>query len=399
MRESSVPMTATAQDTPRFAAKLFFAFFRLGLTAFGGPAMVAYIRELAIKKNHWLSEESFKQGVAICQVIPGATAMQVAAYVGLRSGGPFGAIMAYVGFGLPAFLLMVVLAAFYQSAHDQATIVAIFRGLQIIVIALVASAALTFGRSTVRTWQDGVLGLGVTAYLVMQGNPVIAILAAAILGLFLYKKKHGSPEKPSPSSTAITLSHLKAPLLLTLALVAGMGLLYYNNRQLFNLSLVMVKVDFLAFGGGYGSIPLMFDEVVGAQKWLDGKAFMDGIALGQVTPGPIVITATFVGYLIAFLPGALIGTVSIFAPSLIMLTLAVPYADRIQNNSLFQRGMHGILVSFVGLLLSVTIRFILTVHWGVPQVLLMILAFLALRMKVDILWVVFAGATLSSLLQ
>lgn len=396
MRESSAPITATS-DTPRFAGKLFFSFLRLGLTAFGGPAMVAYIRELAIKKNHWLSEESFKQGVAVCQVIPGATAMQVVAYVGLRSGGPFGAIMAYVGFGLPAFLLMVVLAAFYQSAHDHATIVAIFRGLQIIVIALVANAALTFGRSTIKTWQDGVLGLAVTAYLVMQGNPVIAILAAAILGLFLYRKKQSSPGKPSPSSTAITLSHLKTPLLLTLTLVAGMALLYYNNRQLFNLSLVMVKVDFLAFGGGYGSIPLMFDEVVGVQKWLDGKAFMDGIALGQVTPGPIVITATFVGYLIAFLPGALIGTVSIFAPSLIMLTLAVPYADRIQNNALFQRAMHGILVSFVGLLLSVTIRFILTVEWGMPQVSLAIIAFLALRMKVDMLWVVFAGAGISFL--
>lgn len=396
MDESLALKTATP-DTLRFAGKLFFAFLRLGLTAFGGPAMVAYIRELAIKKNHWLSEESFKQGVAICQVIPGATAMQVAAYVGLRSGGPFGAIMAYVGFGLPAFLLMVVLAAFYQSAQDQATIVAIFRGLQIIVIALVANAALTFGQSTIKNWQDAVLGLTVTAYLVMQGNPVIAILAAAILGLFLYRKKQGLPAKSSPSSTAITFSHFKTPLLLTLALVVGMALLYYGNRQLFNLSLVMVKVDFLAFGGGYGSIPLMFNEVVGVQKWLDGKTFMDGIALGQVTPGPIVITATFVGYLIAFLPGALIGTISIFTPSLIMLTLAVPYADLIRKNSLFQRAMHGILVSFVGLLLSVTIRFIFTVHWGVPQVLLMILAFLALRLKVDILWVVFAGATLSSL--
>lgn len=135
----------------------------------------------------------------------------------------------------------------------------------------------------------------------------------------------------------------------------------------------------------------------GGQKWLDGKTFMDGIALGQVTPGPIVITATFVGYLIAFLPGALIGTVSIFTPSLIMLMLAVPYADRIQNNSLFQRGMQGVLVSFVGLLFLVTIRFILTVQGGLPQVLLIILVLQALRMKIDILWVVLAGAALSSL--
>jgi chromate transporter len=394
---NSSDLKPTTSDMLRFSGKLFFAFLKLGLTAFGGPAMVAYIRELAIKKNHWLSEESFKQGVAICQVIPGATAMQVAAYVGLRSAGLFGAIMAYVGFGLPAFFLMVVLAALYQSAHDQATIVSVFHGLQVIVIAMVANAFLNFGKNTIKNWQDATLGLGVTGYLVMQGNPVLVIMASAIIGFFLYKNKPGSPEKLSAISTSSTFSHLKVPLCLTLALVSGMAMLYLGNRQLFNISLVMAKVDLLAFGGGYGSIPLMFNEVVGVEKWIDGQTFMDGIALGQVTPGPIVITATFVGYLMASIPGALVGTVSVFTPSLIMLTLAVPYADRIQSHSLFQRGMHGILVSFVGLLLSVTIRFILTLHWGVPEGLLVVLAFLALRLKVDILWVVFGGATLSVL--
>lgn len=383
--------------TLRFAATLFFAFFRLGLTAFGGPAMVAYIRELAITKNQWVSEASFQQGVAICQVIPGATAMQVAAYVGLRACGPLGAMMAYIGFGLPAFLLMVVLAALYQSAHDQATIVAIFKGLQVIVIALVANAALNFGQSTIKHWPDAVLGFGVTTYLVMQGNPVVAILVAAVFGIFFSGKKQGSPAKSSVASASVTLAHLKMPILLTLALLLGMVLLYLSNRPLFDLCLVMVKVDLFAFGGGYGSIPLMFNEVVGVRQWLDGKTFMDGIVLGQLTPGPIVITATFVGYLVAFLPGAVVGTVGIFTPSLIMLTAAAPCFDRIQNNSFFQRSIHGVLVSFVGLLVSVTIGFMLTVPWSVLHGVLGVLGFVALRMKVDILWVVFVGAILSAL--
>lgn len=384
-------------DTLNFAGKLFLAFLRLGLSAFGGPAMVAYIKDLAIKKNSWLSEDSFKQGVAICQVIPGATAMQVVAYVGLRSGGPLGAIAAYVGFALPAFLLMIVLAALYQRAHDLPAVISVFQGLQVIVIALVTNATASFGQSTIKKWQDVVLGLGVTTYLVMHGSPVVAILAAAILGLLLYSTQQASSGKIPTQHSAPMLSHLATPILLSVAYVAGIALLYFTNRQLFDLSLVMARVDLLAFGGGYGSVPLMFDQVVGVRQWLDGKTFMDGIALGQVTPGPIVITATFVGYLLASLPGALVGTISIFTPSLIMLTAAVPYFDRIQNNALFQRGMRGILVSFVGLLLSVTIRFILTVSWGVPQMLLVILAFLALRMKVDILWVVIAGGILSSL--
>ncbi len=381
----------------RFAGKLFFAFLRLGLTAFGGPAMVAYIRDLAIKKNHWLSEESFKQGVAICQIIPGATAMQVAAYVGLRSGGPLGAILAYVGFGIPAFLLMVVLAAFYQNTHDQVAVVSIFLGLQVIVIAMVANATWTFGQNTIKNRRDIILGIVVTVFLLMQGNPVIAIFASAFLGVALYGKTEASLAKPSPRYSAITFIQLKTPLLLTLALIAGIVFLYFINRKLFELALLMAKVDLLAFGGGYGSVPLMLNEVVEVQHWLDMKTFMDGIALGQVTPGPIVITATFVGYLIAFLPGALIGTISIFSPSLIMLTAAVPCFDRIQNNALFEKSIHGISVSFVGLLLSVTLRFIHIVQWDAYKILIIALALLALRMKVDILWVVFVGVIASFL--
>ncbi|HBG18260.1 MAG TPA: hypothetical protein DDY32_03020 [Desulfobulbaceae bacterium] len=387
----------SSPGTFRFSGELFCSFFRLGLTAFGGPAMVAYIRQLAIEKNQWLDEATFRQGVAICQVIPGATAMQVAAYVGLRSGGPLGAIMAYLGFGLPAFLLMVILAALYQSTHDQAAIVAVFRGLQLVVIAIVAGAAVSFGRSTVKTWQDIVLGLGVAAFLVAGGSVVPAIAAAAIIGLFLYKQKHVATDNSLPP-VAFTLSHLRTPLLLITVLLAGMALLYFGNRRLFHLSLVMVKVDFFAFGGGYGSLPLMFHEVVDVRHWLDGKTFLDGIALGQITPGPIVITATFVGYLVALLPGALVGTIGIFAPSLILLTAAVPYFDRIRHNAHFQRAMHGTLVSFVGLLLSVTVRFALAVEWGVLQGVLVALAFLALYRKVDMLWVVLGGAVFSFLL-
>jgi chromate transporter len=177
-----------------------------------------------------------------------------------------------------------------------------------------------------------------------------------------------------------------------------MILLYFYNRQLFNLALVMAKVDVFAFGGGYGSVPIMFSEVVGTRHWLDGKTFLEGMALGQITPGPIVITATFVGYLMSSLPGALVGTIGIFMPSLIMLTLAVPFFDQVKRNELFQRGMQGILVSFVGLLLSVTIKFIVTVQWGIPQATIACLAFIALRMHVDILWVAAGGAIISILL-
>jgi chromate transporter len=187
-------------------------------------------------------------------------------------------------------------------------------------------------------------------------------------------------------------------LLLSLVLALAIFLCFILDQRLFDLALMMTKIDFFAFGGGFGSVPLMFNEVVTGKQWMTSQTFMDGIALGQVTPGPIVITATFVGFLHAGLPGALAATTAIFAPSLILLTAVVPTFDRFRHNIFFQRAMHGILVSFTGLLLSVTLRFALAIPWNLSRMVLVVMALLALWRKIDILWVVLAGTAISAML-
>jgi chromate transporter len=157
----------------------------------------------------------------------------------------------------------------------------------------------------------------------------------------------------------------------------------------------MSKVDLLAFGGGYSSVPLMFHEVVNVNKWIDARTFMDGIVVGQVTPGPIVITATFVGYWLYGLPGSIIGTISVFLPSFLIVIGIVPYYDRVRGSAWFYRTMKGILSSFVGLLISVTIRFGMNVQWNLFLILLSAAALVALLRKVEIFWVVLAGVILS----
>jgi chromate transporter len=139
----------------------------------------------------------------------------------------------------------------------------------------------------------------------------------------------------------------------------------------------------------------MLHQVVDVRHWMDSKTFMDGIALGQVTPGPIVITATFVGYQIAGMPGAFIGTVAVFSPSFLMVLITVPYFDRLQRSLLFRRALRGILASFVGLLLAVAAQFAMAISWTFPSVFLAIGAFVALWFKLDILWVVLVGAGVS----
>ncbi len=405
MRISSMEQATTSSNNNRngqngsaSALKIFLAFLRLGLTAFGGPAMVAYIRDLAVKRHGWLTDDAFRDGVALCQTIPGATAMQAAAFAGLRAGKGLGAAAAYVGFGLPSFVLMGILSALYSKTHQLSVAIALFTGLQVIVVALVANATVNFGRRSLRHWQDILLTLAAAGFLIAGGSPIIAIVASALLGLFLYMKMDLRKPGPAHGTNGAGAASLRPALIILCGLAAGLVLLFFADRNLFDLSTLMLKVDLFAFGGGYASVPLMLHEVVGVRHWMNSQVFMDGIALGQVTPGPIVITATFVGYLLKGVPGAVVGTISVFTPSLIILLIVVPFFDRLQNNLILLRALRGALISFVGLLLAVTIKFGLAAHWSPLSALLALAAFLALRLKVDILWVVLAGAILSALL-
>jgi len=357
--------------------------------------MVAYIRDLAVRKKHWLPHETFADGVALCQSIPGATAMQTAAYVGLRVRGPAGALAAFVGFGLPAFILMVVLSVVYAVSRNLPAVGAAFRGLHVIVVALVANAVVTFGRSSIRIWRDVILACGAATFLIFRGNPIFAIVASAAVGALLYRGT-SLPVKPAqavgqPGEPLAT----RLVLLAVLASSAALAVLYVVNRPLFALALVMLKVDLSAFGGGFASVPVMLHQVVDVRNWIDGKTFMDGIALGQVTPGPIVITATFVGYQTAGLLGAVVATVAIFSPSFLMVLITVPYLDLLQRSLVFQRALRGVLASFVGLLLAVTVQFAIAASWTSRSILLALAAFVALCFKIDVLWVVLVGAAIA----
>ena len=387
-------MTTPSLSPPPTLRRLFQVFLRLGLTAFGGPAMIAYIRELAVARERWLTKETFADGVALSQTIPGATAMQVAAYVGLRTRGVAGALVSYVGFGLPAFFLMLTLSALYARTHNVPLVIAAFSGLQALIVAVVANAAISFGRSTLHCWQHWGIALIAAVLFCMMINPVLILLLAALIGMILLRG-HSAAARTAKESP---LPPIFRPFLLLLACTgAGLALLAFFSPDLARLALLMIKIDLFAFGGGFGSVPLMFHEIVEVRSWLDGPTFLDGIALGQFTPGPIVITATFVGYLLHGLIGAGVATVAIFCPSLLLVIGLTPYFARLRTSSWFNRAITGVLSSFVGLLLAVTIRFALQVHWDWPHLLLAIAALAALLKKVDILWVFLAGVTISVL--
>jgi chromate transporter len=380
------------------AGRLFIGFLRLGLTAFGGPAMVAYIRDLAVRKKRWLTPEAFQDGVGLCQSLPGATAMQTAAYVGLCANGPIGALAAFVGFGLPCFVLMVILSAAYQAGRDLQPVMSIFHGLQVMVVALIVNAMINFGRSSIKNWRDVFPAAVAAALVVCRISPIYVILAAGAGGVILYRGVNVPESMRSPALKEDPRRLIRAPIFLAALAAGALVALFMLDGTLFSLSTIMLKVDLFAFGGGFASVPLMFHEVVDVRHWLDTRTFMDGIALGQVTPGPIVITATFVGYQIAGVLGAVAGTLAVFTPSLLVVLATAPYLHHLQRSVLFRRCMRAVFASFAGLLLGVAINFGLSASWNILSGAVALAAFVALRLKVDILWVALAGAGISILI-
>jgi chromate transporter len=370
------------------------AFLRLGITAFGGPAMVAYIKELAVSRRQWLDEAEFRNGLVLCQSIPGATAMQMAAYVGLRSRGIKGALASYAGFGLPAFIAMFFLSVLYTKYRNLPLVTSLFNGFQVIVVAIIVTAIYSFGKGMIKNYINILFAL-ISAYLFWIGiSPFIVIIAGALAGMIMIKKMapiaSGIIDEKKSGNT-----YWEQVFFLFLLLAACLSSLYFADKQGFDLAAVMLQIDLFAFGGGFASVPLMLQKVVNVNAWMDYRTFMDGIALGQITPGPIVITATFVGCLRTGLSGALIATIAVFTPSFLILICTFPFFDRLKTTRYFISATDGIVASFLGLLLNVGIRFSTAVPWNMMKMFLGIAVLVALIRKISTLYVVTAGAIFS----
>jgi len=355
--------------------------------------MVAHIRVMAVQKKQWLDDETFRSGVALCQTIPGATAMQTSAYVGLRTSGVKGALASFIGFGLPAFLLMFALSTLYARFHYLPAVATTFGTLDALIVALIAHAAFTFGRSYLKKWQDFLI-VPVAALLFWVGlSPVLVIAISFILGIALRSREGRGPND-------VLFKHERFPFKPVILIVSAAALcllaLLFLDRRLFDLSLLLLRIDLFAFGGGFASIPLMLHEVVDIKHWIEPKTFMDGIALGQVTPGPIVITATFVGYAIHGFGGALVATASIFLPSFLLVVSVAPFFHRLNSLPTFRKGISEVLCSFVGLLASTSVKFGMALTWDLPRIGVAIAALTALMLRVNLLWIV-AGVTFFSL--
>jgi len=382
--------------------EIITAFLHLGVTAYGGLAMVEPIRQRVVKVKGWLNQKEFLDGLALCQMVPGATVVQLATYVGYRLRRTPGALAAAASFILPAFVLMLGLSALYFTYGNIAWVKSVSRGLGAVVIALLLQAVWHLGRNVSKHWLD--VGIALLALLALwfQANYIAVFVAAGLLRLILSLRLLGDQVSPCGATqdqklpAGTILIHLALTLLVLAVLVGG---LWRLDPKLGLMASTFFKIAMVAFGGGYAMIPILQWDLVDHLGWLTLQQFLDGILLGFVTPGPIIITATFVGYWVKGLLGAIVATVSIFLPPILIIIFLTPFYQRIKEAKLMRPVIQGILAALVGMLVLVTLQMGVVTLTDLKSLALMAAASLALIVfKVNLLWIVVAAACLSLVL-
>jgi chromate transporter len=371
-------------------------FVKLGTTAYGGPAMIGQIRQMVVNDCGWMEEEDFLQGLAFVQTIPGGTVPQMVAYAGYRLRGISGALASMVAYLLPPFFTLVVLSIIYFRTRTLWFTGPIFKGLSAMVVAIVLDACLTLGRPILRDWQAILISVLSFTGLFLRLNILVILVSAGMAALLLYRKER---IKAGPGRFDAPVPKLRKEDIQMLALVAALicsafAVSYFVDPQLTYLSLSLAKIGTLMFGGGFTVIPLIQYEVVEKFQWIGTKEFLDGIALGQLTPGPMMITA-FIGNAHSGFLGAVVATVALMSPSFFMLVLLLPYHDWLRKVEAVRIVERGILASFVGMLGLVLYDFGKTALTGTLPILFAGAAFFALTKKINLLYIILCGAILS----
>lgn len=374
-------------------ALLALVFVRLGVGAFGGPAMAQYIHRQVVVRRRWIDDEGFRDCIVLGQSVPGSVVMHISALVGLKVRGALGALLAFVCFILPGMALMLALSAAYVATRTVAHAMAVMSGLQVIVVALILHGVWFFGQKYARSRQGLLIAALSLGLLALKVSPIWVLLVSAGAGMALFGR---DPEGQDAAAHNVEGGGERTAALGVIAALAAMtAALWWWRRSAAILALVLMKIDMFAFGGGSTTVPLLFHEFVSTRHWLTARMLVDGIALGQITPGPIVITATFVGYVQHGLIGGLVGTAAIFMPSFALLMIVAPHFARLKRWRYFGAFSKGTMACTTGLLFFMAVRIGVEVPWSPMRVLLGVATLAALVKRVDTLWVVLAGAAVS----
>jgi chromate transporter len=335
-------VTPPVPDGRSSTGELVRYFLRLGLIGFGGPvALVGQMERELVEGRRWLTRDQMREAIAVCQSLPGPLAIQVGIYVAYLRGGFWAAWAAGWAFILPNFVIVAALGALYVHFGGLQLVTAIFYGVSPAVVALILHSCYRLAKLGMEDWPQWVIAAACFVVTVaLKAEVALLFIGAGIIGILLYGTFGNRSASVGPL-LAVTPAIPLAPL----APLAASG-------TLVKLLLFFLKAGALTFGSGLVIVPFLQQGVVQQYGWLGERDFFVAVAIGMISPGPVVITATFVGYLVAGFSGALSATVGIFLPSFILVLVAAPILARHGSNRNVKGFVKGAYAAAIGTILG-----------------------------------------------
>src|SRR5213593_1695852 len=348
---TTVKQTDFARNWQEIAANLL----KLGATAYGGPAIMGIMQAELQEKRQWVSKERFVEGLSLVNMLPGASAAQLSMFLGYARGGWWGGLLGGLCFVLPGFFILLALTMGYAALGVTPIMRGALYGLGPVVLGIYLVAVYRLGRAAVSTFCQALVAVAAAAAVIFSPIGIAATLLLA-------------------GGTGVLLFHsTKLGATVLAALTAVLGLLYVSARStpvpvvgapletplaasLTEVSAFLLKVGTFTFGGGLTMIAFIQEQVVTQFNWLTPQEFIDGLALGQFTPGPILMVAAYVGYKVAGVTGAVIGGAAAFLPSFVMMLAILPALDRVRKLVWTRAALRGIAPAVIGILAVSLVR-------------------------------------------
>ena len=338
-------------------SKMSFAFLKIGFTAYG-MAILQQIKALIIGRK-WLSQKEVDEGLGMVQLYPGPIMFNLATYCSYRIKGIGGAILATVMFVLPSYLLMVFLSWLYFNYGTVAWIHPLFIALEAMVVGIVIHIFIDFSSRYITGPKTASMAATAFLLLLFKINAIIVVLLAIVLSIALFWTNKEDMKGVKSDEGSLIPGDFKnriAIIIITGIIFIGTFLLgFIWHTESITLLSSMFKIGALAFGNGFTIMPLLQQEAVISHHWLTMKQFADGIAFGQITPGPFLITATFIGYKVSGIWGSLIATFGMFFPSFFYTLIMSEIYTKIKHYSIIRMALKGVLATFTGMLLFVVL--------------------------------------------
>jgi chromate transporter len=333
------PSPEGASTVPYAFRDLLSYFLRLGTLGFGGPiALAGHMQKDLVEERRWISKQDYLEGLAFSQLSPGPLAAQLAMYLGWTRAGAAGATVVGIAFILPSFLMVLVLAALYVHFGSLPWIQGMFYGIGAAVIAIIVRSAVKLVRTTIgKDWLLGTIfaALAITTAWTKSEIVWLFVLCGAIAVLVK------APPAVPAGATSMMFS-------------GGMGALLTGEHGVSSIATVgalflfFLKAGAFVFGSGLAIVPFLYGGVVGKFHWLTERQFVDAVAVAMITPGPVVITAAFIGYLVAGPAGALVAGGAVFAPPYFIVLFGAPYYRRFAQNPRVKAFVQGVTAAAVG---------------------------------------------------